>query len=169
MPDPPRADPVAALVASPEGRVLAESVLGTADPGRIALSLDGYCSSMLGSPVEEVLFCHVSIGAAFGLRLGDARRVVLKAHRPDRDPDFLACVLRVQLHLSDRGFPCPRPVLGPAPFGAGLANVDRLVDAGEFADAHEPRIRREMARALARLIDLASEVPQEALAPLGGP
>jgi len=75
----------------------------------------------------------------------------------------------MQLHLSDRGFPCPRPVLGPAPFGAGLATVDRLVDAGEFADAHEPEIRREMARALARLIELASEVPREALAPLEGP
>jgi hypothetical protein len=158
------------LVASPEGRILAESVLGTADSGRIALSLEGFCSSMLGSPIEEVLFCDVSIGAAFGLRLGDARRgrVVLKAYRPDRDPDFLACVHRVQLHLSDRGFPCPRPVLGSAPFGAGLATVDRLVEAGEFADAHEPEIRREMAWALARLIELASEVPQEALAPLMG-
>ncbi len=158
-----------ALVASPEGRILAESVLGTADLQRIALSLEGFCSSMLGSPAEEVLFCDVSIGAAFGLRLGDARRVVLKAHRPDRDPDLLACVHRVQLHLADRGFPCPRPVLGAAPFDAGLATVDRLVDVGEFADAHEPEIRREMARALARLIELASEVPQEALAPLGGP
>ncbi|MBA2783728.1 MAG: hypothetical protein H0T74_12570 [Rubrobacteraceae bacterium] len=123
MPDPPRTEPIAALVTSPEGRILAESVLGTADPGRIALSLDGFCSSMLGSPVEEVLFCDISIGAAFGLRLGNARQVVLRAHRPDRDPDLLASVYRMQLHLSDRGFPCPRPVLGPAPFGAGLANV----------------------------------------------
>ncbi len=169
MPDPPRAEPIAALVASPEGRILAESVLGNTDPRRIASSLQGFCSSMLGSPVEEVLFCEVSIGAALGLRLGDARRVVLKAHRPDRDPDFLACVHQVQLHLADRGFPCPRPVLGPESFGAGLATVDQLVDAGEFADAHEPEIRREMARALARLIELASEVPREALAPLEGP
>ncbi|MDP9410902.1 MAG: phosphotransferase [Actinomycetota bacterium] len=169
MPEPPKAEPIAALVASPEGRILAESVLGTADPGRIASSLKGFCSSMLGSPVEDVLFCEVSIGAAFGLRLSDARRVVLKAHPPDQAPDFLASVHRVQLHLSDRGFPCPRPVLGPTFFGAGLATVDELVDAGEFADAHEPEIRSEMARALARLIELASEVPQEALAPLEGP
>ena len=169
MPEPPRAEPIAVLVASPEGRILSESVLGTADPARIALSLQGFCSSMLGSQIEEVLFCDVSIGAAFGLRLGDARRVVLKAHRPDRAPDLLACVHRVQLHLADRGFPCPKPVLGPAPFGAGLATVDRLVAVGEFADAHEPEIRREMARALARLIELASEVPQEALTPLEGP
>jgi len=102
---------------------------------------------MLGSPAEEVLFCDVSIGAAFGLRLGDARRVVLKAHRPDRDPDLLACVHQMQLHLSDRGFPCPRPVLGPESFGAeGLATVDELDDAGEFADAHEPEIRRSTRR-----------------------
>ncbi len=168
MPEPPRVQPIAALVASPEGRILSESVLGTADPGRVVLSLHGFCSSMLASPVEEVLFCDVSIGAVFGLRLGDARRVELKAHRPNRKPDFLACVHRVQLHLADRAFPCPRPVLGLVPFGAGLANIDELVDAGEFADAHEPEIRREMARALARLIELASEVPQETLASLGG-
>ncbi len=169
MPDPLRAEPIVALVASPEGRILAESVLGTADLRRIALSLQVFCSSMLGSAAAEVLFCEVSIGAALGLRLGDARRVVLKAHRPDRDPDFLASVHRVQLHLSERGFPCPRPMLGPAPLGAGLATVDELVETGEFADAHEPEIRSEMARALARLIELASEVPQEALAPLEGP
>lgn len=168
MSDSPHLWPIAAEVASREGKILAESVLGTADPRRVASDLDAFCSSVLGSPVEGVLFCDISIGAVFGLRLGDARRVVLKAHRPAQDAGLLVSVHRVQLHLSNRGFPCPRPVLGPTPFGAGLANVDELVDAGEFADAHEPEIRREMARTLVRLVELASEMPGEVRAPLGG-
>ncbi len=83
---------------------------------------------------------------------------MLKAHLPDRTSRFLEAVYRVQRHLFTREFPCPEPITGPLPFGRGLATVEAFVDEGEFVDAHEPRIRREMARALARAIELASEV-----------
>ena len=134
------------------------SILGTADPGEVFRRLDAFCEEHLGLGVGEVLFCELSVGAAFGLRLTDGRRIFLKAHPPDRPPEFLRAVRTVQGHLFGRGFPCPRPVVDPAPFGLGLATVDEFVDEGEHVDAHEPAVRRTMARTLARLVELVGEV-----------
>jgi hypothetical protein len=92
------------------------------------------------------------------LRLRDCRRIMLKAHPPDRTPRFLDAVYRVQRHLYERGFPCPAPITGPLPFGRGFATVEAFVDKGECADAHEPEIRHEMAQVLARMIELAATV-----------
>ena len=150
---------IAGALASREGRILARSILGTADYRRIAGDLDSFSAARLGSGVEEAFSCELSVGGAFGLRLRDGRRVLLKAHPPDRTLGFLKAVYRVQRHLNARGFPCPEPISGPLPFGLGLATVEAFVDEGEFADAHQPEIRREMARALAWMIELSSEVP----------
>ncbi len=149
---------IAAASASREGRVLAHSILGTVDPEQIIGTLDAFCAARLGSKVEEALFCELSVGATFGLRLGNGRRVMLKAHQPDRTAYFLEAVCRVQRHLYERGFPCPEPIAGPLPLGRGFATVEAFVDDGERMDAHETRVRCEMARTLARLIELAAEV-----------
>ena len=159
MVDLPETGAIASAFASREGRLLALSILGTADEVRIVRDLDSFCTARLGSGVKEAFFCELSVGAAFGLRLYDDRRVLLKVHPPDWTSPFLETVYRVQRHLYARGFLCPEPICGPLPFARGLATVEAFVDEGEFADAHEPEIRREMVRALARVVDLAGEVP----------
>ena len=138
--------------------VFTSSILGTANPEEVATRLDAFCEEHLGSGLKECFFCELSVGAAFGLRLQDGRRVFLKAHKPDRSAEFLEAVGRVQGHLFERGFPCPRPLAGPAYFGPGLATAEEFEDEGEHVDAHEPVIRRRMAQALARAIELAAEV-----------
>ncbi|MDQ5812902.1 MAG: phosphotransferase [Actinomycetota bacterium] len=158
MVDRPEAGAIAAAFASREGRLLALSILGTADEVRIVGDLHSFCTARLGSGVKGDFFCELSVGAAFGLRLYDDRRVLLKVHPPDRTSPFLETVYRVQRHLYAREFPCPEPICGPLPFARGLATVEVFVDEGEFADAHEPEIRREMTRALARMIELSAEV-----------
>ena len=134
------------------------SILGTADPQEVLRRLDTFCKDHLRSGVDEVFLCELSVGAAFGLHLKDGRRIFLKAHKPDWSSGFLKSVRRVHEHLYDRAFPCPRPLAGPAPFGPGLATVEEFVEEGEHADAHDPGIRRKMAQALARSIELAGEV-----------
>ncbi len=134
------------------------SILGTADPERVVRRLDAFCEENLGSRAAGILFCELSVGAAFGLRLADGRRVFLKAHPPDRPHEYLASVHAVQAHLRGRGFPCPAPLVGPSSFGEGLATVDEFVDEGQHPDGHDPASRRAMAGTLARLIYLASEV-----------
>jgi hypothetical protein len=127
----------------------ARSIFGTADPEEITGRLDAFCEAHLGSRLDEVFFCELSVGAAFGLRLKDGRRVFLKAHKLDRSSAFLEAVRRVQEHLYDRGFPCPRPLAGPTPFGPGLATVEEFVDEGEHADPHESDVRCKIAKTLA--------------------
>jgi Ser/Thr protein kinase RdoA (MazF antagonist) len=144
-----------ALSANP---ALARSILGTADPARVARRLDAFCEAHLGSGPDEVILCELSVGAAFGLRLAGGERVFLKAHPPYRPRDYLTAMHAVQAHLHERGFPCPGPLVGPSAFGAGLATVDEYLDTGEHPDGHDPASRRAMAGALARLIGLAREV-----------
>jgi Ser/Thr protein kinase RdoA (MazF antagonist) len=148
---------VAAVTGSCEGRLLAESIIGLADPREIVANLDTFCEARLGSGLSGIFLCELSVGAAFGLQLGSGARTFLKVHPPERPAEYLRAVHEVQGHLYRRAFPCPRPVAGPAPFGRGLATVDEFVDRGEYADAHEPEIRRAMARTLARLVELAGE------------
>ena len=106
------------------------SILGTADPKEVNHRLDAFCKEHLGAEVEEVLFFRLGTGAAFGLILGSGRRVFLKAHPPVRNAEYLRAVRRVQTHLYRQGFPCPNSILGPLPFGVGLATVDEFVDGG---------------------------------------
>jgi hypothetical protein len=143
------------------------SILGTADPEEITAWLHVLCEDHLRSRLKEIFFCELSVGAAFGLRLQDGRRIFLKAHKPDRSAQFLEAVRRVQGHLLKRGFPCPRPLAGPASFGLGLATAEEFVDEGEHVDAHEPVIRGRMAQALARTIGLAAEVQDVGALSLG--
>jgi Ser/Thr protein kinase RdoA (MazF antagonist) len=154
---PPNVGAIAQLATSREGFVLAESILGTAEPRRVSEALATFCPVRLGSGVEGTFFCELSVGAAFGLRPRDGRRVMLKVHPPDWSYRFLEAVCRVQRHLFSRGFPCPEPIAGPLLFGGGFATVEAFVDDGKPADAHEPEIRRSMAHALARLIGLAAD------------
>ena len=134
------------------------SILGTADPEEITGRLDTFCESHLESKLDGIFFCELSVGAAFGLHLKDGRRVFLKAHKLEWSAAFLEAVRRVQGHLFKRGFPCPRPLAGPAPLGPGLATAEEFVDEGEHADPHESDVRRTMAKTLARLVELAGEV-----------
>ena len=126
-------------------RLLARTIFGNDDP-----------FAALGRLVdaEECFFVACSQGMVFGLRLGDGSRVALKALRPR---DGLALSRAVQRALHDRGFPCPRPLLGPSPLGAGVAFVDEWVDA-EQRDMHEPGRRRVAARLLGELIELAPRI-----------
>jgi hypothetical protein len=104
---PPNVGATAQLATSREGFVLAESILGTAEPQPVSEALATYCPVRLGSGVEETFFCELSVGAAFGFRLRDGRRVMLKVHPPDWSYRFLEAACRVQRHLFSRGFPCP--------------------------------------------------------------
>ena len=135
---------------------LTRSVLGTDDPREVACALDSFCAAHLGCAVRGILSCEISVGAAFGLLLRDGRRAFLKANPPARQPDFLRAVHRTQGHLARHGFPCPRPLVGPRPFLSGHATVDEYADEGSFRDAHDPAVRRKMARALARQVSLCS-------------
>ena len=122
-------------------------------PSTVAAALDGFCLRALGSRIERAEFFEASVGSAHGVVLSDGRRVVVKVHRPGRSMAFLAATQMVQRHLASGGFPCPQPLAGPEPLGAGVATAETLLDDGVHADAHQPAVRGAMARTLSRLIE----------------
>lgn len=151
------AAPILRALSDPEDRLLARSILGTDDAAAIAARLDGHCrAAMGGAGVASVDFVEISTGAAFGLTLGDGRRVFLKAWSPATPEALLRDAHTAQAFLAARGYPCPGVLVGPRPFGAGHAAIHEYRDDGDRADANDPPVRRGMAAALARLVVLAA-------------
>jgi hypothetical protein len=86
--------------------------------------------------------------------------VALKAVRPR--PGLTEAVA-VQAELHARGFPCPRPLLGPVSLPSGsVAFVQEWIEAPQ-RDVHEARLRRAAASLLAELVSIARR--REGLAP----
>lgn len=94
---------------------------------------------------------HGHLSQVLGLRLRDARQVVVKV-RPAA-PRLAGCV-EVQRVLGIRGFPCPRLLAGPTPLGAYTATAEAFLPGGAILAA-SPATTRLSARALRRLIVLA--------------
>jgi hypothetical protein len=117
-----------------------------------ATAIEDFCARLLGSPASNCLFYSSHVGISAGLELQDGRRLVVKVHQSwIADRPHLEAVAQVQRRLVDAGFPCPSPLLGPLPFGAGLATIEELLDTGLWRDAHEPEIRMALAQTLYRL------------------
>jgi hypothetical protein len=158
-----------------EALQLERHIFGSTDPRRIAQSVEAFCATGLGAAIVDCLFWRSNMGSVSGVQLADGRRVVIKAYPSTADPGsahffkdlaHLTAVHRVQRFLVERGFPCPPPILGPAPIEQGYAMVEEVVDIGAQVDAHDPAIRRAMAETLARLVTLTQELgPVPDLAP----
>jgi hypothetical protein len=101
-------------------------------------ALHGWCVRWLGAAPADVLFRRGHLSVVFGLRLADGRQVVVKI-RPAAER--IAGCVAAQRYLFEAGFPCPRPLAGPAPLGDGSATAEELVPGGgalaeEAGDAH---------------------------------
>jgi Phosphotransferase enzyme family len=137
---------------------LERRTLGTSDPELAAKRLEECCSRTL-APVAECLFYRSNVGLVAGLVLVDGRRVVAKVHRPEQTRTRLTTVQRVQGHLAEHGYPCPRPV-GMSHCEHAFVTFEELCEDGEYRNGHEPPVRRAMAESLAEQIRLAAAVPE---------
>jgi len=137
-----------------ETAVLERDVLGTEDPAVAAAMIERFCQEHLGAPVVDALFYVSSIGCVAGVVLGDGRRVVVKAHQPDKTAARLHACQSVQRLCAERGFPAPRPLLPPTPLGRGLAVVETYLREGDIGDRHDPTVRRALAEGLATFTGL---------------
>jgi hypothetical protein len=128
------------------------AIFDCADPRAIATILNSFCLQSLGAPVAAGLFYQSSIGSVAGIALEDERRVVIKAHQPDRSREFLAEVVRIQSHLASSRLFAPHVIAGPLPLARGNAVVEPFMDIGQAADAHLPDIRRGLAASLHAIV-----------------
>jgi hypothetical protein len=138
--------------------LLERRAFGTGDLDAAARLLEECCARTL-APVEDCLFYRSNVGLVAGLVLADGRRIVAKAHQPSQTRARLTTAQRVQAHLADAGYPCPRP-LGMAHCGHAFVTFEELREDGVYRDGHDSRVREAMAVALAEQIRLADEVPE---------
>jgi hypothetical protein len=143
------------------------AIHGTDDARAIAEDIDVACQSALGARVVRGLFHQSSIGSVSGARLEDGRAVVVKAHQPERSREWLSEIVRIQCHLWCCGTFAPEVLAGPISLGRGWAIIERFVETGATADAHDRRIRGALARSLHSIV--ASCAPLVATTSLGSP
>jgi hypothetical protein len=127
-----------------------------------AASLTAWCERHLGSPADKELFRSGYLTRVIGVRLADGREVVVKV-RP-AEPRIAACT-EVQRRLADSGYPCPRPLAGPAPLGEHLGEHEVTAESYVTGGTGRPdsgRAARPFAEALAELVRVA---PRPADAP----
>jgi hypothetical protein len=124
------------------------AIYGSDDAVAIASILDAFCQDS----ISGALFHRSSIGSVSALELEDNRRVVVKAHQPDRSEARLAEVVRLQQYLALHQGWAPNVILGPSPLGNGFAVVEEYVDRAEAPDPHDPSIRRAMAHSLHAIV-----------------
>jgi hypothetical protein len=113
-----------------------------------------WCEQWLGARPAEILFDSGHLSTVVGVRLADDRQVVVKV-RP-HVARIAGCV-EVQRHLHESGFPCPMPLAGPSPFGAGVATAEVYVPGGTQLDRGGDSPER-FAELLWQLIDRCADL-----------
>jgi Ser/Thr protein kinase RdoA (MazF antagonist) len=126
--------------------------MNTLDIAQSQLAL--WCGQWLRSRPAEVLFTAGHLSVVTGLRLDDGREVVVKVRPGSRR--LLGCTF-VHRHLFAAGFPCPRPLAGPAPLAGYAANAEMLLPGGEMIVGTDDAVRRHAAL-LADFVRLAPGV-----------
>lgn len=117
-------------------------------------ALEHWCEQWLSAKPVGVIFSSGHLSEVVGLRLADDRLVVVKV-RPDTRR-IGGCV-DVQRHLWESGFPCPRPLAGPADFEGRTATAEEYVPGGALLerDAQSPT---KFAELLWQLVDRCAQV-----------
>ena len=86
--------------------------------------LQRWCATEIGAPPVALVMTAGHLSQVYAVELADGRRVVLKA-RPAAGR-LRACWL-VQQRLHAAGFPCPRPLAGPAGLGGQVVTAESYV------------------------------------------
>ena len=134
------------------------AIYGTADAAAIAAEIDRFCRDELRGAVAGGLFHTASIGAVTAVELVDGRRVVVKAHQPERQRPWLQEIVRTQMHLASRGLWATTVCGGPSPIGCGFAIVEALVERGATGDAHGPPVRAALATGLYEIVRACADL-----------
>lgn len=124
--------------------------------------------SELGEALSGALFVKKSVGAVFGIVLESGEPAVLKLFNRSFQHNELSAMHHCLALAAAHGFPVPRQRSGifeadHGVYGAFYAYLD-----GKHRDAHEPAVRRELARSLAELNALLAPLDTAGLPPAPG-
>ena len=121
--------------------------------------------AQLGTGYGGALFAIKSVGAVFGIVLENGEPAVLKLFNRNYSHAALAAIHRCMSNAAAQGYPAPRLrselfEATPGVWAAFYAYLD-----GDRRDAHEPVVRRELARSLAELGTLLAPLDANELPP----
>ncbi|MFD6445369.1 phosphotransferase [Promicromonospora sp. NPDC060204] len=117
--------------------------------------LPRWCADHLGSEPDGVLLRVHQVSTVFGLRLRGGTDVVVKA-RPD-DGRAASCVA-AQARLSERGFPCARPLTPATRVGSLAVHAEEYRPGGAALHGDSPEIAERCAKLFARLMTELADV-----------
>jgi hypothetical protein len=135
---------------------------GRSDEQIVAL-VERLARENLGRGVAGATFATKSVGAVFGLELSSGEAVVLKLFDKTQTKASLAVVHRCIARLSDAGFPVTAVRSDVFVTEDGIPGAFYELMTGEMRDGHEPPVRKELARALARLCQILADEPPDDL------
>ncbi|MEO7032957.1 MAG: phosphotransferase [Polyangiaceae bacterium] len=108
----------------------------------------------LGVPCVGALFAKKSAAAVFGIVLESGEPAVLKLFNRSYTHDELSAMHRCLASASAANYPVPRARSEVFDTGDGVSAAFYTYLDGQQRDAHEPSVRRELARSLAELTAL---------------
>lgn len=117
--------------------------------------LPRWCADHLGSAPDGVLLRVHQVSIVLGLRLHDGTDVVVKA-RPD-DGRAASCVA-AQARMSERDFPCARPLTPATRVGSLAVHAEEFRPGGEVVHGDSPEIAARCAEVFARLMAELADV-----------
>jgi hypothetical protein len=148
---------------TPTRRVsVAEQFFGTDDPSTVRSQVDTFLVRHLRVGIRDIEFTKVGTGIVLGVLAVDGQRLVVKIHPPGTSTSYLRAIQDVQMHLAVQGYPAPKPVLDPHPFGVGVATVESRLHEPAPADPADANTRRGLAEGLAAFVRLATPLARHA-------
>ena len=141
---------------------IAEQFFGTDDPDTVRNQVDTFLVRHLRVGIREIEFTKVGSGIVLGVLAVDGQRLVVKIHPPGTNTPYLRAIQDVQMHLAVQGYPAPKPVLDPQPFGVGVATVESRLPEPTPADPGDASTRRALAEGLAAFVRFAAPLARHA-------
>lgn len=136
--------------------------LGGRSNEQIVALVERLVQENLGRPVVGAAFATKSVGAVFGLELSSGEVVVLKLFDKTQTKASLAAVHRCMARLVEAGVPAPAVLSNVFVTDDGIPGAFYELIDGENRDGHQPAVRKELARVLAKSCQvLSDESPSE--------
>ena len=130
--------------------------------------IDELTLTELGVPCIGALFAKKSVGAVFGIVLEGGEPAVLKLFNRSYTLAELVAMHRCLASATAANYPVPRARSEVFAADDGVSAAFYTYLDGQQRDAHEPSVRRELARSLAELNALLAPLDSAALPPAPG-
>lgn len=133
-----------------------QDILGTADPHQIAELIHQTVVPHLKEEIEKILFLSPCSGAVFGFLLKSGQKIILKIYNRKNSLIYLQEMNRIQQIFVNEDYPAPCPLSPIFTFYNTHAGLYSFLE-GERENAHDPVIRTELAKYLAKFSEIVEK------------